>query len=204
MAVITIPDNLPCEQLSWGQSRNTITFKSAFGNQSVDTRSPWWTATLSAYTGYEKDSGAWQTLLMTLRGATNQLAMHNLARPVPLGTMRGTLTFNYATPAGATSFVINGLASNASKTLVAGDYIGFGSGATQQVVMVVQTSTADASGLNIVTVEPPLRNPFSAGASITWDKPKVLFRQQDNTTSWDYNSTLSSGYKMSLLEDPRP
>lgn len=204
MAVITIPDNLPCEQLSWGQSRNTITFKSAFGSQSVDTRSPWWTATLSAPIGYEKDAGAWQTLLMSLRGATNQLAMHNLARPVPIGTMRGSMAtyfFNY--PSGTSNISIVASGQN-GKTLLSGDFLGIGSGATQQVVMVTSNSTSDGSGIINVSFEPPLRNAFVAGSLVTWDKPKVLFRQQENDSSWDYNSTMVSGFKMSLLEDPRP
>jgi hypothetical protein len=204
MAVITIPDNLSCDAFSWGQSRNTINFKSPFGTQSVDVRSPWWTATLSAPVGYEKDSGVWQKLLLQLRGSTNQLAMHNLARPVPLGTMRGSMStyfFNYAVGTSNISIVASG---QSGKTLVVGDFLGVGSGTTQQVVEVISNSTADGSGIINVDFEPPLRNAFTAGTPITWDKPKVLFRQQESNSSWDYNSTMSSGYKMSLLEDPRP
>jgi hypothetical protein len=488
MAVITIPDNLSCDAFSWGQSRNTINFKSPFGTQSVDVRSPWWTATLSAPVGYEKDAGNWQSLMMSLGGATNQLAMHNLARPTPVGTLRGNMTFNSYTPVGATTinidsaagggggkeFISNGtfdsgtsgwsqndtgnptmtvsdgvvvcnsgttsnvlisqtipttvgksytvsylkisteslaiyvdssidafyagsgvfsrnfiatatsstiqivgLGTNATgtldnisctesnrginlltfpedfsntawnksncftsvtvntsvspdrtltsdtlvknttvttnwsqlsqvaivgagnnvgktytasvwlscpsgtlsgtlaisdvqyatyvgavnitttptrfyftssggvagwsglgtqigigidvpnsstivawgakletgsiatdygygKTLLKGDYIGFGSGVTQQVCMVVADSVSTSQGYIPVSIQPPLRNAFTQGSTITWDKPKVLFRQQENTSSWDYDSTLSSGYKMSLLEDPRP
>lgn len=375
MAVITISDNLPCEQFSWGQSRNTITFKSAFGSQSVDIRNPWWTATLSAPRGYESDSGNWQTLLMSLGGATNQLAMHNLARPVPIGTLRGNMTFASYAPAGATTInisslvgginsltfpedfsnavwsksnctvaanttispdgtttadtitslsatsltgisygitttnttythslfvssssyryiqmlwsgslssdyvnfdlitktVTGGVYSSASivqisptwfrialtsntlaatgalycimipnavvarnptwtptaglttviwgakletgsvatdygygKTLLKGDYIGFGSGVTQQVVMVISDAISTSQGSITFSVQPPLRNAFTASSPVVWDKPKVLFRQQETDCSWDYDSTLSSGYKMSLLEDPRP
>jgi hypothetical protein len=376
MAVITIPDNLSCDAFSWGQSRNTINFKSPFGTQSVDVRSPWWTATLSAPVGYEKDAGNWQSLMMSLGGSTNQLAMHNLARPTPLGTLRGNMTFNSYAPVGATTININsqvgginlltfpedfsnvawgkvnstvtpntitspdntitsdtitslatstltgiiststtvtngstytisyyisktsfryiqlcfgggasnsyanfdiltgtvagGSYSNASitsvgnfyrvsmtfisigvsaisylifvdstsagrassfsggvgismyiwgakletgsivtdygygKTLLKGDYIGFGSGVTQQVCMVVADSVSTSQGYMPVNIQPPLRNAFTQGSAITWDKPKVLFRQQESNNSWDYNSIMSSGYKMSLLEDPRP
>lgn len=201
MSVITIPSNIIVENQTWGQQRNDIAFRSMFGAQAIEGSSPLWVSSITGPTLAESNS-VWQVLIMQLKGRTNQLAMHNMARPIPLGNMRGTMTMGAAS-AGATSLTITAT-GQASKTLLAGDYIGFGVGTSQQVVMITADATADGSGVINVNVEPPLRNAFSAGTAVVWDKPKVLFRRNDNKSSWDYSSNVVSGMSLDLIEDVRP
>ena len=202
MSVIQYPTNLPVGKQSWIQQRQDIEFRSMFGAQAMEASPPLWATTLTATDNFASLAGPWQSLMLQLRGKVNQLAMYNIGRPVPVGTMRGVMTLA-ATAQGATSLALSA-AGQAAATLVSGDYLGFGSGLTQQVVMVVANATADGSGNITVTIEPPLRNAFVAGSAVTWNYPCALFRRKDTKTQWDYDSTMVSGMMLDLLEDVRP
>lgn len=202
MAVITWPD-LPVKESGFAQQRNDISFNSMFGSQAVEASAPVWVVTLQATPGLEATSGAWKALGIQLRGKTNQLALWDIARPVPLGTMRGTMTLNSSAAQGATALSIVAGGQNA-KTLLQGDYIGIGSLLTQQVVMVVENATSNGSGVISVTVEPALRNAFSAGESITWNQPKALFRQVGSKFGWTNFAAQAGGFALDLVEDWRP
>ena len=202
MSVITFPESLKVARCSWGQQRNDVAFRSGFGAQSVELSSPLWVVTLEASPGRERDGGGWQALGMQLRGQTVQLELWNHARPVPLGTMRGTMTLNSAAAQGATTLSIVAT-GQASKTLLQGDFLGIGDGLTQQVVMVVSDATSDGSGIISVTVEPGLRNAFLSGEAVTWDKPKALFRRVNSKFGWQNYAAVVEGFTLDLLEDWR-
>lgn len=202
MSVITFPSTLYASSLSWSQIRMDLAFTSAFGSQSIEVSPPLWGAELLSDSMYEDDSGAWQALLMKLRGQTNQLELWNLARPVPLGTMRGTMTLNLAATQGDVTLSIIA-ATEAAETLKAGDMLGIGSSSTKQVVMVVADAAADGSGIISVTIEPPLRNSHLIAAAVTWDKPTALFRRVQSEAKWNYNDTSASGFSLQLIEDVR-
>jgi hypothetical protein len=202
MSIITFPESLKVAKVTWAQQRNDIEFRSVFGAQAVEGSGPLWSVTLEATPGREADSGGWQALGMQLRGRTNQLELWNHARPVPRGTMRGTMTFNADAAQGATTLSIVA-SGQASKTLLQGDLLGIGINLTQQVVMVVEGATSDGSGIISVTVEPPLRNAFSASEVITWNKPKALFRRVNSRFGWDTHASVTEGFTLDLLEDWR-
>jgi hypothetical protein len=202
MSVIVFSQTLKVSKSSWAQQRNDIAFNSSFGYQAVEASAPTWAVTLEAPAGREADGGAWQSLIMQLRGKTNQLALWNHARPVPRGTMRGTMTLNASVVQGATTLQIVATGENA-KTLIQGDMLGIGSLLTQQVVMVVSDATSNGSGVINVTIEPALRNAFSSGESVTWNMPKALFRRVDSNSGWNYYGSVVEGFTMDLREDWR-
>ena len=204
MSVITFPATLRVSSVTWGQQRNDMESRSIFGAQAVEVAVPLWTAALNAPADNEGYTGAWKALIMQLRGRTNQLALWDMNRPVPIGTMRGTMTLNAAVAQGDVSMSI--IASGqAGTTLVPGDLLGFGSGLTQQVVMVTGAATANGAGVITVSFEPPARNAQSSGASVTWNMPCALFRRQDSISQWKYSpGAITEGFSLTLLEDPRP
>lgn len=379
MAVISFPDSLGISRMRLELRQAGSVNDGPFGMQFNKTGSPRWVASIEGALNSQSESGDWKSLLLKLRGPTNQLAFHDVARPVPLGTLRGTLSFAVGAAVGDTSIQITSandnlisqpedfihaawtksnvtVTSNAiaapdgtltadkligasgtsnryaagnaytatntpfvgyvfakpgeygrfrlnltnfatdsrgvtfdvstgtilstdsngadytgisgaieleddgwyrcsikatkgsvnsttrlaidpknnagastgdgvsgmyfwgaklqlgstltdygyGKTLVKGDYLGFGSGLTQQVVMVTEDATSIGQGNITVSIEPPLRNDFSAGSAITWDRPKVLYRNQEMATGWDYESVFASGFNLNLIEDPRP
>jgi hypothetical protein len=203
MAVITWSSSLRVARCSWSQQRNDVEFRSMFGAQAVEVSAPVWVVTLEATPGLEASGGEWKVLGLKLRGKTNQLALWDLARPIPLGTMRGTMTLNSDAAQGATTLSIVA-SGQASKTLLMGDHLGIGTLTTQQVVMVTADATGNGSGVISVTVEPPLRNAFSAGESVTWDKPKALFRRVDSKFGWQNYGAVVEGFSLDLIEDWRP
>lgn len=222
MSVITLPEGLYVSRMTWSQQRMGVQFRSMFGSQAVEGSPPVWAVSIEIDRMKESRAGAWKALLLQLQGSTNQLAVWDVARPQPRGTLRGALTFGAAAKQGDTTITIHAGVEGAGKTLLAGDWIGFGSGLTQQVVMNMQDVVIDPARYSLsldfaaqvyaagipgefkMTVQPPVRNDMPAGAAITWDKPKALFRVQNPRLGWDYETTFASGFALELLEDTRP
>ena len=203
MALISFPTTLKVRAVTWGQTRRDTRYDSSFGSQSVEIAAPVWSVSIVAPPMKDADAGSWKAFLMKLRGTTNQVDMWDMMRPYPLGTMRGTMTLNAGITAGDVTVSIIA-ATQAAKTLLAGDMIGVGTGTSQQVVMVVADATANGSGVISVTVEPPFRDAHSIAAAVTWDKPKALFRLTQSSTKWGYSSgALVSGFTLDLSEDWR-
>jgi hypothetical protein len=138
------------------------------------------------------EAALWEAVLLGLRGRLNHLAAHDVGKPAPLGTRRGTLTLGAAASAGDTSINVTG-----SGTLLTGDWLGIGSGlGTSQLVKVM----ADAAGATVV-IEPPLRTAFSGGAAVTWDKPVAYYKTTSDPGLWTYNAGgLQSNFALDLLE----
>lgn len=203
MSIITFPSTLFFKHLNWSQLRNDIEFRSSFGAQAVEISSPLWKVAGEGAMINDDAAGEWKSLLMKLRGKTNQLELWDHMRPAPIGNMRGVLTFNAAPVVGDVALSITGGAGQAAKTLLKGDLLGFGAGLTQQVVMVVADATASGAGVIAVTVEPAIRNAFLIGDGVTWDRPKALFRRAEGNFGWDYSEMLVSGFLLDLIEDWR-
>jgi len=200
MTIISVPTGLSIAGQTWEQQRLDIEFRSMFGAQAVEGGAPVWSTTI---TSSLKRPELWQVLMMQLRGRSNQLALWNHGRPVPRGTMRGTMTATAAAQ-GATAMTVTA-SGQGGRTLLAGDYLGVGSGLTQQVVMLTADAVANGSGVIAVSFEPPLRNALAAGAVITWDRPKALFRRTDSKAAWEHSpGGIVKPMTLSLIEDWRP
>lgn len=201
MSVLALPADTGIARMVWELQRNDV----MSGVQSLPATDPLWRLTIELTQMLEADSGALKALLLRLRGGVNQLEMHDHSRPAPVGTMRGTMTLNADVSAAATTLEITAGVGQADETLNAGDWLGIGSGTTQQLVMVTADATANGSGVISVSVQPPLRNAFSAGQSVVWDAPKALFRRMSNQLGWDYRgkNPVTSGMALDLIEDVR-
>jgi len=202
MSVIALDSTLDVSKMSWSQFRNDLEFRSSFGAQAVEIAPPLWTVSVQAPSMMESESGAWKSFLLQTRGKTTQVSIYDKNRPVPLGTYRGTITLQADVAQGAVSMTLTG--GSAGQTLLAGDWIGLGSTTTQQLIMVTADATADVSGNITITFEAPLRNAFTAGEAVTWDKPTALFRRKDSSAGWDYADSITSGFSMQFIEDYRP
>lgn len=205
MSVITMTQAMANQitRLSWGQQRFDVTSRSIFGAQAIESGAPLWTAEFDIKPLLESEAGLWKATFLKLGGQTNRLEMWDVRRPVPLGTMRGTMVLDSAAAQGDTTVTISTDSGQAGKTLLQGDMLQFGSGVTQQVVMLTENATADGSGDIEITFQPPLRNAFGSGASVVWDKPKALFRRTDPDSSWNYEPRFARGFAATLLEDWR-
>lgn len=167
MTIITFPDTLGMMKQGWGRRRTEITSESAFGgSQSAELGHPRWKMSLTPPPYLDYEFGEFKALLLSLDGRTNLLACHDLRRPVPIGSMRGSMTAYADVGAGARTMQIIA-AGEAGKTLLRGDGIGIGSGMTQQIIVLTADATSDESGLITINFASPLRNSFTAGSDLT-------------------------------------
>lgn len=203
MSAITWPD-FPVGTFSWTLEDQSVPFKSVFGSQALVVGSPVWSVRLTGVPMTHDAAGAMQLFLESLSGFKNQIALWNLRRPQPMGTLRGTLTLSGDHAQGATTLVLDGGVGQAGATLVAGDLLGIGSGITQQVVRVNANVTANGSGVISASLGTPLRNAFLSGQAVIWDRPCALFRQREITAPMVYVPGRVEPWSLALLEDWRP
>lgn len=110
MAVITLPDAVIATAggLTYGQQRYDLTDESPVTGSAfvMPMGPPRWTASLRSKQAMAlRDAGWWESMVTRLRGGINHLALYDLLRPLPAGTLRGTpkLLNNYAIGAAAVS-----------------------------------------------------------------------------------------------------
>lgn len=203
MTIIALPVGLHVRSFTLGQLRFDMEFSN--GDTGVgQTRlfaPPRWTVAMASPQWLSAvEAAIWRDLILRLQGRVNQLAVHDYDNPAPLGTMRGTLTLSSAVAAGATSISVTGGAGQAGTTLLAGDWVGIGSGSTRQLVSVAANATANGSGVIALTIAQPSRWAQSSGSAVTWDKPTALFRQRASSNSWTREGEVRTGYALDLVE----
>ncbi|MGI4849316.1 MAG: hypothetical protein ACRYGK_14425 [Janthinobacterium lividum] len=203
MAVIIWPD-YRVARFSWRKANQATTFKSVFGSQSLEAATPLVEVSMTGVSESRVIARQIQATIDALDGFKNQLALWNLELPVPAGTMRGAMTLAASISQGATVISVAGGASQAAKTLLAGDLLGFGAGINQQVVRVAANATANASGTIALTLSTPLRYQFAAGDAIAWDHPKALFRLASAAPAVNFGAEGAEAWALDLIEDWRP
>ena len=235
MAIITIPAAVQASigGLGYGQVRYDMAESSnATGDTAVRLFGPprWRYALQSpAWSHLQGEAGAWESMALQLRGQVNVLAMWDLLRPAPAGTLRGTPYLAVDVPAGATTAVLG----HAIGTLKSGDWLQLGTGlGTSQTVKLVADAASSllvaataawvngsaaaanwvngsaaavtwaASGRCSISFEPPLRNAYPLRTAVAWDKPIVYCRAQGGASSWKAmpNGPAIEGVALDLLE----
>ena len=112
-----------------------------------------------------------EAFLLRLMRSGDWVRLHHFARPVPLGTLRGSPTASAATR-GAMSLTVQ---TTAGATLVGGDVLGV---AGQLIQVAHPGATANGSGVIVVPLISPLRVAVTNGAAVTWNKPTSTFQLQ--------------------------
>jgi hypothetical protein len=133
-----------------------------------------------------------------LQGQVHRIAIGNLRRPLPLGTMRGTPTLSATVAQLANTATIQ---TTAGATLLAGDMFNFGGA---QLVRVMADATANGSGLMTVEFAPRARQSYPASTAIQWSAPTGTFMLKPGTdnvpTVWTPDGV--EGCSFELIEAP--
>jgi len=146
-----------------------------------------WAASISLPPMKRQDAESWVAFLLSLYGQVGTFLLSDPNCPAPRGTATSaTLTGS----AGSTSPTIT-----MTGTLLAGDYISLGSGATARLHKVVQ----DRSGNGTIEIWPALRESVT-GASVDLTEAKGRFRLKDNITQWSINEISSYGITFDCVE----
>lgn len=153
------------------------------------------------------DGADWEYLLFALRGGVNHLAVHDIGKPAPRGTMRGTMVVNGSHAAGATTLNVKVIGTGqVGNTLLRADWLQVGPAGvtTSQLVKWQNDATATNTAGNSTitgTIEPPLRIALTDGQAVAWDKPVAYFKRID-AASWGHMpGLLQKGFALNLLEN---
>ena len=146
-----------------------------------------WAASISLPPMKRQDAESWVAFLLSLYGQVGTFLLSDPNCPAPQGTATSaTLTGS----AGSTSPTIT-----MTGTLLAGDYISLGSGASTRLHKVVQ----DRSGTGTIEIWPALRSSVTS-ASVDLTEAKGRFRLKDNITQWSINEISSYGITFDCVE----
>jgi len=146
-----------------------------------------WAASISLPPMKRQDAESWVAFLLSLYGQVGTFLLSDPNCPAPRGTATSaTLTGS----AGSTSPTIT-----MTGTLLAGDYISLGSGATARLHKVVQ----DRSGNGTIEIWPALRSSVT-DAAVDLTEAKGRFRLKDNITQWSINEISSYGITFDCVE----
>jgi len=192
--------------------------------QALDLLGERWYVSFDTTPGNTREgSGAREAFWDRLLGPVHRVALWNLARPLPLGTMRGGGIVSVVNGALATVTVVNGalqpvtviyggpslitdaaagantitMRGQAGRTLVPGDMLGIG----QQLVRVVAPVTFDGSSSATVEFLPRLRSAVTAGTVIIYDKPTATFAlMADGVPTINRPARVYDGASVELIE----
>lgn len=183
MAVITYPtlSATAPQSIRWGQRNNTFLHVSPHSKsaQTIEMPGAKWYLEGAYPILKEADRALWEAFMAAMRGQANRFRIHDFSRPVPRGTLRGTLTVSGAHAQGATSIVITGGSGQNGNTLLAGDKLSING---QLVISITPIATHTAGTLTF-TCEPPLRNALVGGEPVVWDRATAQFMMM--SADWD-------------------
>lgn len=152
-----------------------------------------WSASVTLPT-YRKDlAEPWLAFLLSLRGQYGTFLLGDPNRTEPQGTATGA-TITGSTGDRSVSAVLSG--PEATDTLLAGDYIQLGSGASARLHKVLQ----DRTGSGTLEIWPALRANYTS-ASATLTNAKGVFRLASNVSEWDINNASFYGIQFEAMED---
>lgn len=201
MAVVALPNALKISEFALGVINYEL--EESSGNTGT-TRAriiapPRWAAHVVSNPDMDlAEASRWETLMLQLRGS-NVLALYDIVRQAPRGTLRGapTLTTSLAVGDEVATF------GSAAGTLFQGDWIQIGTGfGTSQLVKLTANATAVAGSIT-VNFANPIRKAISSGAALVWDKPVCYYRRtsrQATLGTYTVNIAAQGGFSMDLVE----
>lgn len=195
MTILTIPKQTDFRSSTFGLEENTETFESPISNtiQVLARTGARWYLTINYAPLKRADAQVVIAFLTKLRGRVNSLNGFDPNATSPLGDVSGsTLLVNGASQTG-NSLICDG-AEASTLVLKAGDYFEV----NNELKMVTDDATSDASGDVTINFSPSLRSSPSDNASITTTNPNCEMKLVDDNVTWSqgvgdvYNISFSA------------
>jgi hypothetical protein len=176
MTTYSWPTSLKASMFEAQLVPNVRSFASPYGGaaQSIDLLGERWRFMIELPPCLPVQSGEREAFFTKLRGGAHRVSLWHMARPQPVGTMRGSPTVTSNAAQGADTIAIT---TTASATVNAGDVLGLTGG---HLVMAAGDATANGGGAMTLTLANRLRAAVSAGAAVTWYQPKADFMMVDS------------------------
>lgn len=194
MALITMPSTPAFSASTWSIKRAVAQSRSPFsGHEQVYEYSmACWQATVTLPPMKRSQAGAWQAFFLKLRGRANTFLMGDPDGQEPMG-VAGTLSTSVNSyPIGSTAVKFT-----TSRPRLAGEYFQFGSGATSQLHMFVDTLP---QGSYVVNIEPALKVAIPAVTAMVVENTKCVMRMDSNELGWDADHVSKYGFSFSCTE----
>ncbi len=146
-----------------------------------------WEASVTIPSVRRDKAAEWKAMLVALKGQTGTFLLGDPDYTSPRGTV--------------TSCVVTGSAGDETVdvtmtgSLLAGDYIQLGSGASAKLHQVLVDQTGDGQ----LEIWPALRSDYTSETAIT-DSPKGVFRLNQNVSTWSINNASFYGISFEAVE----
>ncbi len=146
-----------------------------------------WEASVTIPSVRRDKAAEWKAMLVALKGQTGTFLLGDPDYTSPRGTV--------------TSCVVTGSAGDETVdvtmtgSLLAGDYIQLGSGASAKLHQVL----IDQTGNGQLEIWPALRSDYTSETAIT-DSPKGVFRLNQNVSTWSINNASFYGISFEAVE----
>ena len=132
-----------------------------------------WGMTLMLQRQLYSDRQRIEAFLTDLNGMEHRVALYDMGRPVPLGTINLSGVTASAASALATTIVLNGCGN--TKTLKVGDWFSVVIAGGIQLLMNMVDATSNAGGvMTVARFKPQLRAAVTGSAAVVTDKPTML------------------------------
>jgi hypothetical protein len=201
MAIITLPIGLKYNTFSWGIIDYEMEETSdSTGDTSARVLGPSrWTAHLASQDDMTlAEASKWEYLQLMLKGG-NVLALYDVVRPQPIGTLRGSPVLQSGVAVGDTSAII----SSAGGGVKQGDWLGFNSGFGSSQLVKIMADADPVSGVLTIQFQQPVRKAFVTGAAVTWSKPVAYFKKSNRQSTlgqYTNQGTGQGGFSIDLVE----
>lgn len=183
------PTTIGIEQIEIRAVNATKTSQSPFSykQQVVSHTGQRWEAKVNIPSVRRGHAASWAAMLVALKGTEGTFLLGDPDYVEPRGTVSSvTVTGNIRDE--TVSVVMTG-------SLLAGDYIQLGSGASARLHKVLVDQEGDGS----LEIWPALRDSY-VDEIATFDSPKGLFRLSQNVTTWAINSSSVYGISFEAVE----
>ena len=115
------------------------------------------------------------------------------------GVATGTISVDGVISAGATTCTIDGMTTDTTGILKAGDYFRFSG--QDKVYMAVEDLDADGTGSGTLTFEPPLRADVSDNATLVYDNVDFTVRLKNDIQEYNIVTNDLYKYQIDLIEN---
>ena len=146
-----------------------------------------WEASVNIPSVHRDKAAQWKAMLVGLKGPVGTFLLGDPDYATPQGTV-SSCTLTGSAGNDTASVVMTG-------TLLAGDYIQLGTGASAKLHQVLLDQDGDGS----LEIWPALRSDYTS-ATVTFNSPKGVFRLSNNVTSWSINNASTYGISFEAVE----
>ncbi len=199
LTIPTSPSNFVTSE--WKIKRTTAVSKSPFtgADQAFDFGGSMWSTTVQLPPMKREQADEWQVFFMQLHGRFGTFKLGDPDAKTIKGGLDSVINVNGSHSVGAYDVSIEN-ATASTLIFKLGDYIQFGSGATQKLHMVVGNVTSNSSGVASVPIEPPLKSALANDSAIIYENTGCIMRMDTADLFWSANELSIYGISFSCTE----